>query len=640
MTTKTQFIYILSGTTIGCSLLIGTSAAQEPAQKSAQPTDSVRRSVQKRTHTPRDRKADQVLLDNAVDGSRGVGPAVYPNEFRTIDGATNNPVNPLWGAAATDMMRMMSPDYPIVGGSIPARMDGPSPRAVSNAVNASPGDLPNSVNASDYLWQWGQFLDHDIDETPTGSPAVALDIPVPMGDPWFDPMNTGTQVIGMNRSSFEMDGTGERQQANEITSFIDASNVYGSQDARADALRANDGTGRLATSAGNLLPFNTGGFANAPTGADPSLFLAGDVRANEQVALTAMHTLFMREHNYWADQMAIEFPGADGDELYDRARAIVGAEIQAITFNEFLPVLLGAEAMGDYSGYNPAVAPMISNMFASAAYRVGHTMLSPTLRRLDVTDQESAVGDLPLQMGFFIPSQIIDNDIDSLLRGLASQTSQTIDAYVVDDVRNFLFGAPGSGGFDLASLNIQRGRDHGLPDYNATRVAMGLPALTSFAQVSDDANVVAGLGSVYATVDDIDPWVGLLAEPASEGSLVGETLQGILVDQFERLRTGDRFWYEAYLPAEMVTIINEQTLATIIRRNTDIGDELADDVFHAVSPCPADINNDGLLNFFDVAAFIDGFSAHSARVDFAEGDGNFNFFDVEAFITYFQNGCP
>ncbi len=632
MRTGTGLICLVSGTVVG--LIAFTTSAV--LARSAEPEDVIRRSVVKRAHTERPDR--EISENNGV--ARGSGSAVFPLEFRTIDGSTNNLSNPLWGAASTDMMRMMGADYPLASGEIPARMDGPSARVVSNTVNASPGDLPNAVNASDFLWQWGQFLDHDIDETPIGSPSVPFDIEVPVGDPWFDPGSTGTVVIGMNRSAFHMDTAGERQHINEITSFIDASNVYGADDPRAAFIRANDGTGQLATSAGDLLPFNTAGFDNAPTGMDPSFFLAGDVRANEQVALTAMHTLFMREHNYWADQFAIEFPKADGDELYERARAMIVAEMQAVTFNEFLPLLLGDGAMGAYAGYDDTTVPMISNVFATAAYRVGHTMLSPTLRRLKATDQVVDAGDLPLQMGFFVPDVISDNGIDSILRGLASQRAQTIDTYIIDDVRNFLFGAPGSGGFDLASLNIQRGRDHGLPDYNATRLAFGLAPVDGFHQISDDSTINAALFGLYASVDDIDPWVGLLAEPATGGSMVGETLQAILVDQFARLRTGDRFWYESYLPTEMVELVNQQTLATIIRRNTEIGDELSDDVFHATAPCPADINNDGELNFFDVSDFLTLFTSNDARVNFVGAEGEFNFFDVAEFVDLLNAGCP
>jgi peroxidase len=628
-------LFILSGTVVSFAPMASAQSDARPDTKTVAADrdpdrDGVRRSVVQRGLVP--------FVAHGPSVPRGMGAAVFPDEFRTIDGSGNNPSNLDWGAAGTDMMRMMSSDYPVLDGSIPARADGPSARAVSNAVCASPGDLPNAFGASDFLWQWGQFVDHDIDETPVGD--EVLDIPVPAGDEWFDPFNTGTQVIGMHRSAFSMSNAGERQQLNNITAFIDASNIYGSEEDRAHELRANDGTGMLKTSAGNLLPFNTAGFPNAPTSMDPTMFLGGDVRANEQAGLTAMHTLFMREHNYWAAQLAVQFPDADGDELYERARAIVAAEMQAITYNEFLPLFLGADWIGDYAGYDPMKAPMIANVFATAAYRVGHTMLSPQIMRLEATDQSPAEGDLALRDAFFNPSIVSTYGIEEMLRGLAGQRAQTIDSYVIDDVRNFLFGPPGSGGFDLASLNIQRGRDHGLPHYNALRAMAGLDAVASFDEISDDADVVAGLESVYSDVNSIDPWVGLLAETPAKGSMVGPTLAMILGDQFARLRDADRFWYESYLPADMVEMVEAQTLSVIIKRNTDIGDELSDNVFLAVSPCPADINNDGVTNYYDVSAFINGYMNQDPRVDFEGNDGVFNFFDVNAFITEINAGCP
>lgn len=614
----------------GAALSSGTTFGAEPIARPGDREDSVRRSVQQRGFVPFDGDGIGIAHRNGV--------AVFPLEFRTIDGSGNNLTHPEWGAAGTKMVRMMSAEYSLNDGSIPARIDGPSARAVSNAVNASPGDIPNSNGASDYLWQWGQFVDHDIDETPVG--VDTFDIEVPAGDPWFDPDNTGTQVIGMHRSEHILDENGKRQQLNNITAYIDASNVYGSEEEVAHWLRTNDGTGMLKTSAGNLLPYNTAGLPNAPTSDDPTLFIGGDIRANEQSGLTAMHTLFMREHNYWAQQMAIQFPDADGDELYERARAIVAAEMQSITFNEFLPVLLGEDALGPYAGYNPMMEPMIANEFATAAYRVGHTMLSPTLLRLEATDQTVAEGNLPLRNAFFNPSNIADHGIDGILRGLASQKAQEIDAYVVDDIRNFLFGAPGSGGFDLASLNIQRGRDHGIPHYNALREMAGLTPVTDFSEISSHASVIAGLSSVYADVDSIDPWVGLLAEDHAPGAMVGPTLVAILGDQFQRLRSADRFWYESYLPIDMVEMVEEQTLSQIIQRNTDIGEELSDDVFAAAEPCPGDVNNDGILNYFDISIFIGHFSAEDPRADYSGHDGVFDFFDVSVFLDEYNAGCP
>jgi len=600
-----------------------------------QSPDGTRRSVQKRVLEPTDRE----LVDpGPVRNPSGAAP-VFPLHFRTIDGTFNNPTHEEWGAAETALLRVLPPAYPSAPGDTPARWDGPSVREVSNALSAQDALTPNSQGISDYLWQWGQFLDHDIDESPIAS-GEALDIPVPPGDEWFDPKNTGTQVIGMERSSFEIGPEGVREQLNAITSFIDASGVYGSDEARAQWLRAHDGTGMLKTSEGNLLPFNTDGFPNAPTADDPGMFLAGDVRANEQMGLTAMHILFVREHNNWCSVIRFWEPTLTGDEVYERARAIVGAEMQIITYKEFLPLLLGAGAIPPYQGFKPGVNPSVANIFSTAAYRVGHSMLSPTIRRLAATDLEAPEGDIELRDAFFRPDRIETEGIDSILRGLASQRSQTIDRFVVDEVRNFLFGPPGSGGFDLASLNMQRGRDHGLPDYNSVRAWAGLASVTEFKQINPDPDVYEALASVYTDVDSIDPWIGMLCEPPVPGAIVGPTMRAVLADQFRRLRDGDRFWYENYFDPQMVGLLEQQTLATIIRRNTGIGAELPDDVFMAQLPCAPDLNDDGVVTFADVSSFLAAFGNADPRVDYAAPFGQIGFPDVAAFLGLYTQGCP
>jgi hypothetical protein len=541
----------------------------------------------------------------------------FPVEYRSITGVGNNLANPGWGSANSMLLRM-TPNAYEDGSAMPARQQCLSARQISNML-AAEGDLtPNSAGASDFLWQWGQFLDHDITVTPIGEPFEVFNIEVPQGDPWFDPNGVGTVTIGLERSAWKMQDS-VRQQMNENTAFIDASNVYGSDDVRAAALRTMDGTGRLRTSDGDLLPYNTEGLPNVPD-ADPSLFLAGDIRANEQVGLTAMHTLFVREHNHWADVIRGENPALTGDEVYDRARAIVSAEMQAITYNEFLPMLLGRDALPRYLGYRDDVNAGIANEFATAAYRVGHTLLSPKIRRIDASGATIPAGDLALADAFFRPAETVDYGIEPTLRGLASQAAQQIDNRIVDGVRNFLFGPPGAGGFDLAALNIQRGRDHGLASYNTIRTWYGVPTASSFADVTSDPTLQESLAAAYESVDDIDPWIGLLAEDHAPGAMVGETLRRVLVDQFTRLRDGDRFYYESYLPPRLVALVNAQRLSTIIRRNTDIGSELHPDVFRVRPGCVADIDHDGAVGPQDLAALVSAFGRAGGSAD-VDGDG-------------------
>lgn len=542
-------------------------------------------------------EADQTTPDPGVSPVRRINrqqlqPPVVPSaddQFRSIDGSGNHAADPTRGATHILLSRWVPAAY-ADGVQALAGQNRLSSRAISNMVSAQPASFPNTRGASDFLWQWGQFLDHDIDLTDGANPPELANIAVPAGDPYFDPDGTGTMTITFNRSLYDLASgistDNPRQQINEITAWIDASNVYGSDQERALALRTNDGTGRLRVSDGDLLPFNTDGLANAG-GNSAALFLAGDVRANEQVGLTALHTLFVREHNRLADEIRAANPGLGGEEIYQRARRMVGAQMQVITYREYLPTLLGPDALARYEGYRPEVNANIANIFATAAYRYGHSALSPTLLRLDAQGNEIAAGHLALRDAFFAPQRLTDEDgIEPILRGLAHQVCESIDPYVIDDVRNFLFGPPDAGGFDLAALNIQRGRDHGLPDYNAVRIAFNLAPRRRFAEINADAEIQTRLAAAYASVDDIDVWVGGLAEPPRPGAMVGELVFTVLKAQFEALRDGDRYWYQRTLTPEEIEQVENTRLADIIRRNTAIDQEIPDNVFQVPSDPP------------------------------------------------------
>jgi hypothetical protein len=327
-----------------------------------------------------------------------------------------------------------------------------------------------------------------------------------------------------------------------------------------------------------MMPFNHAMMPTAPAPM-PEKVLGGEVRANEQLGLFARHTLFVREHYHVCQMMQESFPQLRGERLLQLARVLVGAEIQVITYRDWLPVLVGPDALAPYTGYDMTVEPSIANEFSTAAFRFGHTMLPPELLRLAANGSSIPEGPIALRDAFFNPQVVMDEGgIDPILRGLAYQRPQAIDPLVIDEVRNFLFGPPGSGGFDLASLNIQRGRDHGLPAYNELRVALGLAPKASWLDVTSDPIRAWRLAQAYPTPDHMDAWVGCLAEDTVPGALIGELARAVLVDQFERLRDGDRFWYQMLAP-QWAEWAEQQTLADIIRRNTGIGAELQDDVF-------------------------------------------------------------
>ena len=519
---------------------------------------------------------------------------VTAQEHRSYDGRGNNRTYPEWGAAGTNQIRIIANGFNDQI-SQPAGDDRPNPRVISNEIFNQGGLLSDARLLSDYAWVWGQFIDHDITLVPDHS-VESINIAVPSGDRYFDPFSTGTVIIPMNRSAYDpasgTDVLHPRAFPNEITAFIDGSAVYGSDSQRAKWLRTFK-DGKLKTSTGEMLPFNTydGNYSllldiTAPEMAMPFprtfiYFVAGDVRANENPLLSTIHTLFVREHNRLCDIYRVTNPGWSDEQLYQKARRIVGALIQSVTYEQWLPTL--GVHLEPYSGYDPAVNPGIMNVFSAAAYRYGHTVINSKLLRLDQDGKSIPQGDILLRDAFFNPTIITKSGgLEPFFRGAAVQVEQDFDMKLVDDLRNFLFGAPGAGGLDLASININRGRERGLPDYNTVRKDIGLPQVRSFSSLTSNPWMNEALEKVYGDISRLDPWVGFLSEDHMPDALFGQSVMTIVSMQFRALRDGDRFYYENdpdLTPVEKMEIKNT-ALADILMRNTDL-EYMQDNVFLA-----------------------------------------------------------
>ena len=496
------------------------------------------------------------------------GQGVFIGESRPADGSGSNEQYEDWGASGQVLLRLADANYADGLGEMLGD-DLPNAREVSNAVARQEGDDPSSFGISDIFWAWGQFIDHDLDLTEAGTTEYAP-IEVPAGDPDFDPDGNGDATIHFFRVD-PADGSGEttpRAYYNEITAFIDASMVYGSDEETAAALRGE----------GGLLLLDDDGFLIETEDG----LLAGDVRAGENVALTSLHTLFAREHNWWVEKLAERDPSLSDDELYQAARLRVEAEIQAITYTEYLPILLGAEAITAYEGYNSEVNPGISVEFSTAAYRFGHSLLSSEILRLEENGEAISAGALALRDAFFASDVIATNGgVAAIFRGLAAGDAQELDNQVVEDVRSFLFGDPGDGGLDLAALNIQRGRDLGVASYNDLREALGLERAESFDEVTSDSELAETLEDLYGDVDLLDAWIGGLAEDAHGDSMLGELFYTVILDQFLRLRDGDPYWSEnSGLSERELEKLWSTTLADIVERNGDV-DAIQDAIFYA-----------------------------------------------------------
>ena len=479
-------------------------------------------------------------------------------DFRTIDGSGNNIADPSMNQTDTDFTRVGPANF---ADGFNSMTPGPNPREISNTVvaqeNAKEGHLvdDNGVALSGMMYAWGQFVDHDLDLEQQGvpSPATDISVTVPAGDQF---LKSGSP-IPITRVAIDPDTGVEGSPAtaiNTITGWLDGSQVYGSDAVKAASLRTADG--HMKTSEGDNLPIVDGAF------------VAGDVRAAENPDLTALQVLFVREHNYQVDRLHEEHPNWSGDKLYETAKAITTAEMVNITYSEFLPHLLGEDAIAPYHGYDPTVDARISEEFEGAAYRFGHSIVSDGIEAFDqlgnVTSEQT------LGESFFeSPAKFAAEGADGLLRHLAGDLANLLDSHIVDGLRNLLFDPPA--GIDLAAINIQRAHDLGLGTLNQTRVALGFEAYTSFDQLSSDPETAAAFAQAYkGDINAVDLWAGGLAEDHVPGSVIGPTFGKIIGDQFTALRDGDRFYFENQgFDRQTLKEIKGTTLSDLILRDTD-----------------------------------------------------------------------
>lgn len=532
--------------------------------------------------------------------------------YRTIDGTCNSFFYPLNGAAMTAFARLLPAMYEdgislpvghsqlIVGD--PFSSPWPSARLVSwKIVRNLP--VPNTQGLTHMFMQWGQFLDHDIDLAPMFNESdcgcdyneMCFPIEVKPEDSVFGISSShGGECLPFSRSlpacqCRSVRDSIPRNQINQITSYIDGSNVYGSSDKLARSLRLLKGGllkqgGRLDSLKGNL-PFQE----EKPKMGVVPFFVAGDERANEQTGLTVMHTLWLREHNRIARRLAEINHCWDDEKLYQETRKIVGAQMQTITFKEFLPILFGphmATYVPRYRGYNPFVDATIPNSFATAAFRFGHSLIRAQLLRLDNTFRRIDVGPLPLSRAFFNPLSYFESGgTDPIARGLTVDQSNPVDEFLNQVLTSQLFTASNASlGSDLAALNIMRGRDHGIPAYRTWQRLCEKLFPGKIATFSSSATERT-LREIYGDEgfrNGIDLWVGGLAETRLPGAQVGPTFACILGITFSRLRDGDRFWYQniyTFTAAQRRQIRQRTSLAKVVCTNGNNIPEIQRSVF-------------------------------------------------------------
>jgi hypothetical protein len=525
------------------------------------------------------------------------------------NGSCHNLEDPFVGASLQLHDRLLDPAYIDGRGLIDGR-NRPSAREISNLVVKQPDGLDlNIKDSSRLLIFFGQFMDHDFalvleqleleldeddpDAFPVADLPELLEVEVPEDDDQFD------EAMEFGRSEFCLDEDFVRQFQAELTPWLDLGTVYGDTQERTDFLRAFDGEGLLRADIiqGEEFP---------PLNETTGLRDCGDIRCEENTMLFAWHTLFLRNHNYYAREFAegnAALEGLDPLEadniIFENARIRNIVEYQQIVWDQYLPYLLGrrtfAQLTGDFD-LDLDEDPVCTLIFTTAVFRYGHSGVSNQFSFLD-EDLDQTRADLALAESFFNSEPLIDDPdlMGEMFIGQAAVAHDILDSRCVDGIRDNLFANVEmfEPGFDLPARNIERGRDHGIATFNYYRQEFGLDMyecpndpIDCFYQLTSDTEIAEALYELYGDIEECETWVCGMAEDAFEDSLLGETFTVIMADQFNRMRNADRIWYEnvqAELENALYAPVNfPTTLVDVVERNTDV--DVPQDNMFMVSP--------------------------------------------------------
>jgi peroxidase len=474
----------------------------------------------------------------------------------SADGSGNNPIAIQLGRAGSAFKRLCPFGY---SDNVWKRPIGPDSRLTSNRLEDSNcDDIPNEHCANDLFWAFGQFVAHDLALTMDGTEQqITVNI-----DTSRDPDRMSS--VTMMRSAVDKNSN-PREQTSGVTSFLDLSQVYGSDNVRSASLKDPTNSAflsaarTLAPQRQEFLPQNVMGVDGRPvTSNQPSEFpntgsVAGDIRATEHQALFMLQALFLRMHNRFVRQLMANPQKFSNEELFKLARALNIAVYQSIVYREFLPVYIGLPNIRPFRGYDNRIDPRVSNEFSTVAYRSGHSLVGCRLHSF--AEDSTPITSVSIEEGFFNPQTVLSPpQFDGFLRGLVLHRAQQMDTKVSDSLRNRLFSRSDRlVRFDLTVFDIERARDHGMPPYSVMRSSLGLGV------------PVGSLSSI------VDSFIGVLAEPHLNSSQLGELGTLIIADQFDRSRTGDRCYYETLystFPKDFMASIHNFTMAEVIRQNS------------------------------------------------------------------------
>nr|XP_045012332.1 dual oxidase 2 isoform X2 [Jaculus jaculus] len=565
------------------------------------------------------------LLTGSLGPASGQQAGSLPWEVQRYDGWFNNLRHHQRGAAGSRLQRLVPAHY--ADGVYQALEEPllPNARSLSDAVARGRAGLASLHNRTVLGVFFGYHVLSDLVsvETP-GCPAEFLNIHIPRGDPVFDPEQRGDVVLPFQRSRWDpktgQSPSNPRDLTNQVTGWLDGSAIYGSSHSWSDALRSFSG-GRLAAGRDPAFPRDSQDPRLMWSAPDPAtgqagpggLYAFGAPRGNREPFLQALGLLWFRFHNLCARRLAREHPRWGDEELFQHARKRVVATYQNIALYEWLPSFL-QKSPPEYAGYRPFLDPSISPEFVVASEQFFSTMVPPGVYMRNSSCHFREV----LSKGFgSSPALRVCNsywnrenpnlksaqEVDQLLLGMASQIAELEDRIVVEDLRDYWPGPDKFSRTDYVASSIQRGRDMGLPSYSQALLALGLEPPKNWSDLNPkiDPQVLEATASLYnQDLSQLELLLGGLLESHGDP---GRLFSTIVLNQFVRLRDGDRYWFEnphnGLFSEEEIAEIRNTTLRDVLVAVTNVDPSaLQPNVFFwqqgAPCPQPQQITTEGL----------------------------------------------
>jgi hypothetical protein len=425
----------------------------------------------------------------------------------------------------------------------------------------------------------------------TPNPRLASEpheLPLPAADTWPErPMRV--QRTRKDPTRCPMSG-GTPTFTNDVTHWWDASQVYGSTLAQQRKLRTGQG-GKLLLDARGRLPVDP----------ESGFELTGFVADTSWAPLSLLHTLFVREHNAICDALHDAYPEWDDEALFQRARLVNAALLAKIHTVEWTPALLT----------HPTITTaMHTNWWGVFGERIrnayGRVVDDEVLAGIPgggrdhfgvpyaITEEFVSV----YRMHSLVPDELVlrslRNDAELARRGLldvvGKGSATLLDDFGVDDLL-YSFGVAHPGAMrlhnfpqalrtltrfdgtrvDLATIDVLRDRERGVPRYTEFRRLFHLQVPRTFEELTDDPEWARELRSVYGSVDDVDLLPGMLAEPLPEGMAFGDTAFRVFILMASRRLNSDRFFTTDFTPEVYSEVgmrwVQDNTMSSVLLRH-------------------------------------------------------------------------